>query len=102
MRTYIQLSRAWYADANLRNAPYVDNIAFMEDEPQIECQIYWYDLGALCPRLEVFDDQWQAFTVFADVFTDMATDLANQNVSPSYFCEFLKAHGFEDVTPAER
>ena len=104
-KQFIQASRAYYARSHLIGN-LVDEVTFGENVSgdsigkTTELSVKWIRLinGGPFPKLEIYDDAWRAFYMFSGVFIDMAI-LDNKNVTPEKFCEMLKDHGFEDVTP---
>lgn len=105
-RQFVQLSRAWYADVCLPMKDAVDevNVGFFAPDGSTtgEFCVKWIDLGShgLAPRLEVFNDAWDALWQFRDVLEKMA-GVDGQDISPEEFCELLKSCGVKDATPVE-
>ena len=102
-RQFIQLSRAWYAEANLRDVDYLDKITVGFYHPDGgtsgEFEISFEKLGGkIVPKLIAFDDSWGALLGFADLVEEMA-EIDNQNVSAEKFCEILEKLDIEDNTP---
>ena len=104
-RQFIQLSRAWYAEANLRDVDYSDKITIGFYHPEGgttgEFEISFSELGGrTVPKLIAFDDSWSALFNFGDLIEKMA-DIDDRCISPEKFCELLKSLGIEDNTPEE-
>ena len=104
-RRFIQLSKAWYADANLARTDIIDQVTIGYYHPEGgttgEFQVTWKELGGkVVPSLHAFDDGWSALFQFGDMLESMA-DIDDKNVSPDEFCKLLVAIGIEDDTPTE-
>ena len=106
-RGFMQLSKAWYADANLRGANYRDEVMFgfyYEDGGTSgEMGVRWVDIGSekhLTPILRVYDDAWDALNECKDVIEKMA-EVDGDDISPEQFCDILLSCGFKDLTPLE-
>ncbi len=103
IRGFHILSQAWYADANLRGARWLDDVIFgLYDEENGgtdgEMSVKWYDLGGrIVPKLECFDDAWATLVEFTDVIT-MLGNKDGQNITPDKFAEILLSRGFRDLT----
>jgi len=98
-RGFIQLSRAWYADACLKG---IDDITIGFYHPEGgttgEFSIKWEKLGGkVVPKLTAFDDAWDALLNFKDLLELMAT-VDSQNITPNEFCILLRSLGIEDRT----
>lgn len=110
IRGYYHLAEAWYADANLANRRdgLLDEVMIGFYAPNGdggttgEFSVTWTRLSGntLTPRLEVFDDSWEALSHFSDLLAEMAK-LNDTDPSPSDFCELLKRLGMKDLTPRE-
>lgn len=101
-RQFIQLSMAWYADANLPRGEKVEIITVGFYHPDGgttgEFQISWRELGGrVVPKLEAFDDSWNALYNFSDLIKKMS-DVDDDNISPEEFCKMLIGLGIKDVT----
>lgn len=104
IRGFTILSQSWYADVNLRDAKYVDDVTFgMYDDDEDggttgEMSIKWYELnGKPVPKLECFDDAWKILVEFTDVITMLGMK-DNQNITPDKVAEILISRGFKDMT----
>lgn len=102
-RQFIQLSRAWYADANLRGGEVIDEITMgfyhKDGGTTGEFAIRWIELsGSKTPMLCSFDDSWDALWQFRDVLEVMAT-MDGTNPTPEEICKMLVSVGVEDNTP---
>ena len=98
-----QLSRAWYGETI--PSIYLDefNIGLYDQEGGTtgEFKIVWKKLcGEYVPRLNAYDDSWDALYQFNDLLKYMAS-IDDQNVSPDAFCKKLIELGFEDLTRTE-
>lgn len=105
-RKFIQLSRTWYADANLKRSDFIDKITVgfyhMDGSTTGEFEISWMMIaGKSVPKIEAFDDGWSALFNFGDMLESMA-DVDNKNISPEEFCKLLTSLDIEDTTPTER
>jgi len=110
IRGFYHLSEAWYADANLKNRSdkIVDQVmigffgSYGEGGTTGEFAIEWHDIGGKThPRLQVFDDAWEALTHFSDLLVEMAK-LDNTDPTPAEFCKLLIQLGIKDLTPRTR
>ncbi|UNY48806.1 hypothetical protein P9294_gp091 [Bacillus phage FADO] len=99
-RGFYHLSESVYAEVNLRNTEYVDEVNFgmFDDDGGTdgEMSLYWIRLdNKLCAKLEVFDD---AFKVLSQ-FTDVIQALENRGgIQPKEFTKLLEELGFVDLT----
>lgn len=105
-RGFTQLSKAWYADANLRGSDTIDEITMGFYHPEGgttgEFSIKWKELaGKVPPRLEAFDDGWSALNKFRDVLDKMA-EVDDDNITPNEMNKVLIDLGIEDMTPITR
>lgn len=101
-RQFIQLSRAWYADA-IRNTGIVDRITMgfyhKEGGTTGEFEIQWIKLcGSEKPKLSAFNDSWNAMWQFRDVLKAMAA-MDGTDPTPDEICKMLISVGVEDNTP---
>jgi len=106
IRGFTHLSRAWYADANLKDADYVDEIVVGFYHPEGgttgEFAIKWAELGGkIVLKLSVYDDAWDALLNFKDLLELMAI-ADDQNITPDEFCILLRSLGIEDRTKETR
>lgn len=104
-RGFTQLSKAWYADANLKNSKYTDEVTagfYHKDGGTTgEFTIRWQELcGKSVPELTAFDDGWHALFDFGDMLESMA-DADDKNVSADEFCLMLEHHGIKNMTKTE-
>lgn len=105
-RAFSQLSRAWYGEANLKNADFEDEIFFglySTDGGTIgEISVRWVNLnGELTPKITVFSDAWNVLAQFKDLI-DLLGKHDNENPTPKEFCKYLIGCGFVDITETER
>ena len=101
-RGFTQLSRAWYADANLRGSDKVEEITIgfyhTEGGTAGEFQIRWEPLcKKVTPRLLAFDDGWEALFLCSDLLKFMAS-VDGEDISPEDMRSALVALGIEDMT----
>lgn len=101
-RHFTQLSRAWYGKYNLPEGQRVEviTIGFYDPEGGTigEFQINWRHLGGeLVPRLEVFNDSWNALSRFPELLEWMR-EMDDENVTPEQVCDFLRSIGVRDAT----
>ena len=98
-RSFIQLSRAWYAEANTR-PPLVDDITIHVDDMgwfKIEWVVVTGEVGC---RLQVWHDAWKALDKCQDLIWWLgAMDKEGKNPSPSEVVHALVEMGFIDRTP---
>jgi hypothetical protein len=104
-RGFTQLSKAWYADANLKGANFKDSVTFgfyyEEGGTSGEISVKWVELGGkITPKMTVYDDAWDALNECKDILPLLA-EVDEQDISPEQFCEILLNCGFEDRTPLE-
>lgn len=104
-RGFTQLSKAWYADANLKNSKYSDQImvGYYADEGGTpgEFSIKWKSLSNnSVPRLMVYDDSWAVLTEFSDLLDKMA-EVDDKNITPDEFARMLESLGIENMTQFE-
>lgn len=104
-RTYIQLSRAWYAKTILAGyakkvIPITERISIMAGGWKFS--ISWHTLiEESVPRLEAFDDAWGILVNdCADLLKELAL-LADATPSPGRIVKVLEKLGFEDETQEE-
>lgn len=104
-RGFTQLSKAWYGDANLKNSEMIDrfSIGFYHPEGGTtgEFLISYEELGGkIIPRLQAFDDGWDALFNFSDLIEAMSK-IDDKNISPDDFNKLLVSLGIEDMTPVD-
>lgn len=102
-RQFTQLSRAWYADANLRGSEVKDEITIgyyhLGGGTTGEFCIRWIELSKRpTPMLNAFEDSWSALWNFRDVLEKLA-DLDSENPTPEEICKVLVSCDVEDRTP---
>ena len=104
IRGFYNSSEAWYSkmegayphDKEVMFGWYVPN-----EGTTGEMGMRWHELGNnSVPRLEVFNDAWNALFTFADVLEALA-DCDGENITPKQFCELLLSLGFVDITKYE-
>ena len=101
--TFIQLSRAFYADDISRKGLF-DAIMITVEEGLhcYEFAVRWYGGKTPSPRLEIFDDAWCVFSEIPEFFKMLAKyDQSRENcpsLTPQKLCEELLGMGFEDCT----
>ncbi len=105
IKAFFHLSKAWYGEANLRNADIKDVVNFGYYSPGDgttgEMRMSWHQLGGeLTPRLEVFNDAWHALSTFTDIIRELGK-VDDQHLSSDEFCKILLSLGFKDLTPTE-
>jgi hypothetical protein len=104
-RTFIHLSRAYYADANLKNADFIDEISLSLEEDDAHVggfHLRWIDLGdEIAPKLEVFDDAWEILIDHFGDFLRMLGSYDHSNWTPDKIAVKLAGLGIEDCTPLE-
>ena len=102
VRQYRILSESWYADANMRNAEYTEEILFgmycPEGGTSGEFSIRWIPLGGeSSPVLTAFGDAWSAMAQFPELLQQMV-EWDSRKVSPAMVKEWLKTTTIEDAT----
>lgn len=105
-KSFTQLSRAWYAEANLRHANFKDEITFGFYSPDGgtsgEMTVKWIPLSAkYIPELNIFSDAWSALSNFHDLI-DKLGEHDDEDPTPEEFCNYLLECGFIDSTETER
>jgi hypothetical protein len=107
IRGFCHFNEAWWADANRKHRTdnFIDEIMLGFYGPDGnsgttgEFGVRWTELaGKPTPRLEVFDDAWEALAHFSDLLGEMAK-LNGTDPSPAKFCKLLKRLGIKDLTP---
>ena len=115
IKQYIHLSRAWYAESNLKGRDMVDEVMFGFYRPEGgtsgEMGMRWMNLGEkwemgkkiihAAPQLQCFNDAWHALYQFQDVLAALA-ELDDIDITPEQFCQLLDQCGFVDATPVKR
>ena len=106
-RRYYHPSRAWYGEAHLRDADYVDEImiGFYGIDPDGgttgEFAIRWMKLGGkVTPFLCVYDDAWNTLWECRDVLERLA-QIDGQDVEPDVIRQILEECGIRDATETE-
>jgi hypothetical protein len=100
---FVQLSRAYYGDANLRNkAEKKDEVTFGFYSPEGgtsgEMTMEWINLSnKFIPRLRVYSDAWSALSNMHDLI-DLLGEHDEEDPSPEEFCKYLLQCGFKDMT----
>lgn len=104
-RTYTHLSKAWYAESNLKGR--IDGLV---DDIHIETKdgpgftFAWYDLEYNhdpAMKLEIFEDSLTSMRDFRDLM-DKLPDLQCTNPQPDEIVLLLESLGIEDATPIKR
>jgi hypothetical protein len=101
-RGFTHLSEAWYGKACLANNDKVDELMIGFYHPDGgttgEFAIRWTNLGGkITPRLEAFDDAWNALYEFRDVLAKLA-EHDSEDMRPEAICALLVECGIEDMT----
>lgn len=102
-KSFIQLSKAWYADANLKpEFDLVDEICVdFSNSEEAEIVFKWTMLNDKpCCKLEMFTDSWKAFKMVPELFQKLSN--YPNDLSPSELVKVLEALGFENKTPTKR
>lgn len=100
---FVQLSRAWYGEANLTHKSEVkDEVTFGYYSPDGgtsgEMSVRWIRLeGRFVPELKIFSDAWSALSNMHDLI-DFLGEHDDEDPTPEEFCEYLKQCGFIDKT----
>lgn len=103
---FVQLSRAWYGDANLTNKSEVkDRVTFgfysIDGGTSGEISVEWIDLNdKFVPKIEIFSDAWSALSYMHNLI-DLLGKHDNEDSTPEEFCKYLLQCGFKDRTPEE-
>lgn len=104
-RVYTHTGAAWYGKTSLMGMDHVDEVCFgfrhKKGGTTGEMYMRWYHSSnsSIVPRLEAWDDSWDALSRFCDVIAGLGA-LDDQSITPARFCELLDACGFKDVTKA--
>lgn len=104
-RCFSHLKEAYYGENILKHADFEDDITLgfyhADGGTTGEFSIKWVNIGSkVVPKLEAFDDSWNALLCFADVLQKMAEN-DNNNLTPQEFCELLKTCDITDITKRE-
>lgn len=99
MKSFIQLSKAWYAKANLDAIPdIIDEITINVGDDVADVVLVWKTLNnSPACKLEMFDDSWKAFKKAPELFK-LCSELADKNISPEQMCKELTQIGFKNKT----
>jgi len=105
-RGFTQLSAAYYGPALLADGKLIDEVMLGFYHPDGgttgEFAIRWTRLaGKITPRLEAFDDSWNALWGFRDVMARFA-DVDGEDISPSELCALLIECGVKNRTETSR
>ena len=106
VRGFTQLSKAWYADANLRGDEVKDELMIGFYHPQGgttgEFGIRWEWLsGKYTPKLTSYDDSWSALFEFRDVLEKLA-EIDGEDREPDEVVAILEACGIKNMTQTVR
>ena len=100
---FTQLSRAWYAEANLTIRKEIkDEVTFgyycQDGGTSGEMSVRWISLkGGFVPRLEIFSDAWSSLAHMHDLI-DLLGLHDDEDPTPEEFCQYLLECGFKDMT----
>lgn len=102
VRGFYHLSKAWYGKSSLAGTDIIDEIHIGMYEPDNgttgEFSIKWRMLAGECtPKLEAFNDSWDALQQFTDLLEEMA-EHDDENISPDAFADMLITLGIKDLT----
>lgn len=102
IRAFTHLSESWYGKACLASGTTIDSVTMGFYHPDGgttgEFEIHWEKLaGRVTPRLEVFDDAWDALHEFRDVIALMAKH-DGEDIGPHELCNLLRDCGIIDRT----
>lgn len=105
-RGFVQVSRAWYGPANLKDNAIKDIVTigfyYPDGGTSGEFEVVWRRVGKkTIPRLVASDGSWNALYHCRDLLKVMA-ELDGKNISPGDLSNFLVLLGFEDMTPEKR
>ena len=100
-RAFHHSSKSWYG-IHLKKPPTVHFGMYHSDgSTSGEMAMEWTELpGAWVPELRVFDDGWNALSLFPDLIERLG-DLDDENISDDDFVNLLLELGFEDITEYE-
>jgi hypothetical protein len=101
IRGFHWFNRAWYAPSLTD-----ESISFGMYEPNCgtsgEMMMVWHKLsGGKVPRLECFDDGWNALSLFTDLIQKLG-EHDDKNISQEQFVKILLDCGFADMTAYRR
>ena len=101
-RAFTHLSESWYGKACLGSGRTIDIVTMGFYHPDGgttgEFSIHWEPLGdKVTPRLEVFDDAWDALHEFRDVISVLAKR-DGEGIGPHALCDLLRECGIVDRT----
>lgn len=101
MKSYVQLTKAWYGDDNLKlSKGLIDEVCVFIDDETDEIVISWKWLNnSISCEILMFDSSWSAFKKCPELFLALA-ELKNEDSSPEPddVCAVLKKLGFKDKT----
>lgn len=105
-RGFSQLSRAWYAEANLKGMDYKDEVCFglyyPDGSTEGEMVVQWIELGnKIVPKWTIFSDAWKVLSSFHDLI-DLLREYDSKDLTPEQFCKCLLECGFVDQTKTKR
>ncbi len=97
-RGFVWSSRAWYVEAANCKHEISFGMYVKDGGTTGDMRMKWHQVGGTwVPRLECFDDAWDALSTFGDLLQEMAM-IDNTNSTEEQFVEILKRCGFEDMT----
>jgi len=106
IKQFVQLSRAWYAESNLRHSDAKDEVIFGFYSPEGgtsgEMVVRWVKLsGEYVPKLTVYSDSYSALSNMHDLI-DLLGQHDSEDPTPEEFCNYLLQCGFIDATEETR
>lgn len=101
-RAFHWSSKAWYSKYNPPKNPEIHFGMYHKDgSTSGEMAMVWNSLeNKKIPQLCVFDDAWNALSLFTDLIQKLA-GFDDENITEEKFIEILKEHNFEDITAYE-
>ncbi len=94
-------NRAWYK--NIVDKPEINFGMYDPNDGGTsgEMSVKWISLGnKLTPKLECFDDGWNALFLFGDLIQKMG-EVDSEDITDEKFIEMLLSCGFKDLTKYE-
>lgn len=90
-------NKAWYSDV-IKQPEIIFGMYSPDGGTSGEMSIRWIELSRkLTPKLECFDDAWNALSMFTDLIEEMGK-VDSEDITDQDFVDMLKNLGFKDLT----
>jgi hypothetical protein len=102
-RAYIRSSKAYYKSVLKGDVSVAIGIYYAEGGTSGEFEVEFVELikgKPLAARLKVFEDSWNALSLFKDLLEKMA-EIDGQEIQEAEFCQLLDSLGIIDITQYE-